>query len=144
MSEHSYNRARSRARRLAVQAMYQHLLGDQPSPVVVKEFIDTRNIGSMDSDYFRALVTTAADDRAALEALIDPLLDRPLIQLDPVEHAILLLAFVELRDRPDTPYRVVIDEAVELAKMFGGEGGYKYINAVVDKAAKQLRKTDAK
>ena len=142
MSEQTANRARSRARRLAVQAVYQHLLGEQPSPVVVKEFIETRNTGRMDTDYFRALVTTAADDRAALDALIDPLLDRPLVQLDPVEHAVLLLAFVELRDRPDTPYKVVIDEAVELAKLFGGEGGYKYINAVVDKAAKTLRRAE--
>lgn len=142
MSEASFNRARSRARRLAAQAVYQCLVGLHPPAEVVKQFVSGRNTGRADLDYFREVVSTACDDRAALEALIDPLLDRPLVQLDPVEHAILLIAFAELRDRHEVPYRVVVDEAVELAKMFGAEGGFKFINAVVDKAARELRKAE--
>lgn len=139
MSEQAFNRGRSRARRLAAQALYQCLVAGEAPEAVVKQFVESRNTGRADTDYFRELVVAAASDRDALDAAIDPLLDRPLAQLDPVEHAILLLAFVELRDRLDTPRKVVIDEAVELAKLFGAEGSYKYINAVVDRAAKQLR-----
>src|SRR5690606_8889745 len=139
MSDGGFNRGRSRARRLAAQALYQCLVAGDDAATVVKQFVDTRNTGRADTDYFRELVVAAAGDRDALDAVIDPLLDRPLVQLDPVEHAILLLAIVELRDRLETPRKVVIDEAVELAKLFGAEGSYKYINAVVDRAAKQLR-----
>ena len=139
MSDGGFIRGRSRARRLAVQAVYQCLVAGDAPATVVKQFIDTRNTGRADTDYFREIVTAAVDDREALDAVIGPLLDRPIVQLDPVEHAILLLAAVELRDRLETPHKVVIDEAVELAKLFGAEGSYKYINAVVDRAAKQLR-----
>lgn len=139
MSEGSFNRARSRARRLAVQAVYQYLVGAAAPAEVIRQFIEGRNTGRADLDFFREMVTVACDDREALEAEISPLLDRPLVQLDPVEHAILLLATAELRDRLEVPYRVVVDEAIELAKMFGADQSYKFINAVVDKAARTLR-----
>lgn len=143
MSERSFNRARSRARRLAVQAAYQCLVSDAAGEDVVRQFIDGRNTGRADTDYFRELVTAACDGRTGLDAVLDPLLDRPLVQLDPVEHAILLLALVELRDRLEVPYRVVLDEAVESAKMFGAEQSYKFINAVLDRAARTLRQGEA-
>jgi transcription termination factor NusB len=97
MSESSFNRARSRARRLAAQAVYQCLVGADAPAAVVRQFVTDRNTGRADLDYFREVVGTACDDRPALEAVIDPLLDRPLVQLDPVEHAILLIAVAELR-----------------------------------------------
>lgn len=142
MSELSFTRGRSRARRLAAQALYQCLLSDDTPQEVVRQFIEQRNTGRADTDYFREVVLGVCKSRVQLEEVIDPLLDRPLLQLDPVEHAILLLAVFELRDRLEVPYRVVIDEAVELARMFGADQSFKYINAVVDRAAKSLRPQD--
>jgi transcription antitermination protein NusB len=139
MSEASDNRGRSRARRLAVQAVYQMLVGNDSPAEVVDQFITGRNTGHADVGYFREMVTAASTERAVLEELIDPLLDRPLVQLDPVEHAILLLSMLELRDRMEVPFRVVLDEAVELARLFGAEESYKFINAVLDRAAASLR-----
>lgn len=139
MSESPSSHARSRARRLAVQALYQCLVGNDTAEEVVRQFLDERNTGRADLDYLREVVMAAMAQRGVLEASIDPLLDRPLVQLDPVEHAILLLGMHELTARPDVPWRVVLDEAVELARLFGGEQGYKFINAVLDRAARQLR-----
>lgn len=139
MSASPPTRARSRARRLAAQALYQCLVADDAPGEVVEQFLSERNTGRADTAYFRELVTAASGDRAALDGLLDPLLDRPLVQLDPVEHAILLLAAVELRDRAEVPYRVVLDEAVELARLFGAEESYKFVNAVLDRLAKSLR-----
>jgi transcription antitermination protein NusB len=143
MSDASFNRARSRARRLATQAVYQCLVGADAPADVVTQFVATRNTGRADLEYFREIVGAACGARAELEAVIDPLLDRPLVQLDPVEHAILLVALVELRDRPEVPYRVVLDEAVESAKVFGAEQSYRFVNAVLDRAARILREGEA-
>lgn len=139
MADAGGNHGRSRARRLAVQAVYQCLVaGDDPADVV-RQFIDGRNTGRADTAYFSALVTTALNDRSALDALLDPWLDRPLVQLDPVEHAILLLGVVELRNQLDVPFRVVLDEAVQSARMFGADESYKFVNAVLDRIAGELR-----
>lgn len=133
------NHGRSRARRLAVQAVYQCLVaGDDPAEVV-QQFIEGRNTGRADAGYFTTLVTTALNDREALDAIVDPWLDRPLVQLDPVEHAILLLGAVELRDRLEVPFRVVLDEAVQSARMFGADESYKFVNAVLDRMVDELR-----
>lgn len=141
MADAKLSHSRSRARRLAVQAVYQCLVaGDAPADVV-QQFVEERNTGRADARYFSALVTTAVEEQAALDALLDPLLDRPLVQLDPVEHAILLLGVVELRDQTDVPFRVVLDEAVESARMFGADESYKFINAVLDRLASGLRQT---
>ncbi len=142
MSESSYTRGRNRARRLAAQALYQCLVSDDTPVEVVRQFIEQRNTGRADTDYFREVVLGVCKSREQLEEVIDPLLDRPLVQLDPVEHAILLLATFELRERLEVPYRVVIDEAVELAQMFGADQSFKFINAVVDRVAKSLRQQE--
>lgn len=142
MSGPEVTHARSRARRLAVQALYQWLVGGDGVQVVVEQFLDGRNTGRADREYFRAVVTGVAEARPELEAALAPLLDRPVVQLDPVEHVILLLAMQELKCRPDVPYRVVIDEAVELARMFGADQSWRFINAVVDRASRTLRKVE--
>lgn len=139
MADARSNHGRSRARRLAVQAVYQCLVADDAPADVVRQFLEDRNTGRADGAYFSKLVTTALDDRVALDALIDPWLDRPLVQLDPVEHAILLLGVVELRDRLDVPFRVVLDEAVQSARMFGADESYKFVNAVLDRIVDELR-----
>lgn len=125
-----------------MQAVYQCIVADDAPAEVVRQFVEGRNTGRADAGYFSTLVVTAMDDRAALEALIDPYLDRPLVQLDPVEHAILLLGVAELRDRIDVPFRVVLDEAVESARMFGADDSYKFINAVLDRMAGALRPSE--
>lgn len=139
MSDPKATHARSRARRLAVQALYQWLVAGDEAQVVVGQFLDDRNTGRADRDYFRAIVTGVADGKPELESMLAPLLDRPVDQLDPVEHVILLLAMLELRDRGDVPFRVIIDEAVELARMFGADQSWRFINAVVDRASRTLR-----
>lgn len=139
MSDPKVTHARSRARRLAVQALYQWLVSGDEVRVVIGQFLDDRNTGRADRDYFRAIVAGVADDEPELESMLAPLLDRPVAQLDPVEHVILLLAMLELRDRSDVPFRVIIDEAVELARMFGADQSWRFINAVVDRASRALR-----
>lgn len=137
--KHSGARARGRARRLAMQALYQwQLTGDEPGDII-GQFRESRDFRDADPDYFRELVLHCAQLEGELMQRIDAHLDRPLDQLDPVEKAILLVGVYELRDRLEVPFRVVINEGVELAKRFGGTEGHKYVNAVLDRAAAELR-----
>ncbi|MDH5177924.1 MAG: transcription antitermination factor NusB, partial [Gammaproteobacteria bacterium] len=93
----------------------------------------------VDPDYFKALLEGAIEAAPAIDELLAQWLDRPVNQLDPVEHAVLLIGVEELRAHVDVPYRVVLNEGVELAKKFGATDGHKFINAVLDRAARQLR-----
>jgi N utilization substance protein B len=130
---------RHRARRFLVQALYQwQVAGDDPDDVLV-QFIDGRNLGHADIEYFQQLMRAIPADVAALDAQIRPLLERSVAMVDPVERAILRLACYELRDRHEVPVRVVIDQSVELAKTFGAEQGHRFINGVVDRLARRLR-----
>jgi len=130
---------RRRARKFLVQALYQwQVSGDDPGDVLI-QFVDGRNLGNADVEYFRELMRAIPADVAALDAEIAPLLERSVAMVDPVERGILRLACYELRDRLEVPGRVVIDEAVELAKAFGAEQGHRFINGVVDRLARRLR-----
>ncbi len=131
--------ARQRARRLLVQALYQwQVSGDDPGEIVV-QFTDERGIGRADVAYFRDLMRAVPAGIEAIDAKIEPWLQRSLALVDPVERAILRLACYELSERWDVPARVVIDEAVELAKGFGAQQGHRFINGVVDRLAHELR-----
>lgn len=132
-------RGRRGARRLAVQAIYQGLMAGGDTPVLVSEFLRERAAAGMDQSYFRQLVTAALDDRTALDALLQPELDRPVDAIDPVEHAILLIGACELRDRRELAVSIVINEAVELAKMFGADNGHRFVNGVLDRLAAEAR-----
>lgn len=135
-------RARSRARRLALQGLYQwQLSGTEPAEIIAQLYA-SQNLRDTDTEYFEELLRQVMADSGALETLYRPQLDRPSERLDPVERAVLLLGTYELQFRLDVPWRVVLNEAVELAKSFGTEDSYKYINAVLDKTAAQLRKTE--
>ena len=128
--------ARRRARRLAVQALYQWILSDNdPREIAVqlREDADSR----VDWDYFNQLFPAIPEFRKELEQLLEPVMDDR--SLDPVEQAVVWLGAFELANKPDVPYRVVINESVELAKVFGATDGYKYVNAVLDKLAPRLR-----
>ena len=131
--------ARTVARKLAMQALYRLQLNDGPWQDLLAEFDIDVDMPRADQDYFREIVQSVATKRESLDAQLAPWLDRKPTDLDPVEHAVLLIAVWELNSRPDVPYRVVINEAVGLARRFGSTDGHKFVNAVVDRAARELR-----
>lgn len=133
---------RGLARRMTVQAVYHWLVNETTAEKLQKQFRDDPGLGRADGEYFNELLNGTVREMAALDVHITPLLDRPLDQLDPVEHAVLLVATYELAHKPDVPWRVVVNEAVNLAKMFGAEEGYKFVNGVLDKLARNLRSTE--
>ncbi|HET7921574.1 MAG TPA: transcription antitermination factor NusB, partial [Gammaproteobacteria bacterium] len=136
---HHGARGRSRARRLAMQGLYQWQMGTDAAAEIGAQLRLSREARGTDLDYFDDLLHNIITGHAELAAAFEPHLDRPAEQLDPIERAILLLGTYELRARMDVPYRVVLNEAVELARDFGAEDSHKYINAVLDRAAASLR-----
>jgi transcription antitermination protein NusB len=133
------NAAKSLARKLAVQALYRWQLNEAPWQDVVNEFAAEDEMRRADGEYFRDLIAGIVADRAELDARLATWMDRGPEQLDPIEHAVLLIGAYELRSRIEVPYRVVIAEGVNLARRFGATDGYKFVNAVLDRAARTLR-----
>jgi len=136
------SKARSRARQRAVQALYQWQMTAQNLSEIESQFITDREMGKADMEFFHELLHQVPAHLDELDGLLAPLLDRPIAQVDAVERAILRMGTYELKFRNDTPYRVVINEAVELAKTFGAEQGHKYVNSVLDKVARSVRATE--
>jgi len=134
--------ARTRARELLLQALYQKQLAGHDSAELVRQFHEQVAYKRVDQEFFDEVLPAICNIQEALEKKIDALIDRPLAQLDPVEHGILLIGVYELENRADVPFRVVINEAVNLAKRFGATDGYKYINACLDVAAQSLRSAE--
>jgi len=130
---------RHRARELAMQGIYQWRVTGGDVAQIEKQIHSEKNIGRYDKELFSRLLRGALDQHADIEKLIVPHLDRSLFELSPVEFAVLLLGTFELSKNLEVPYKVVINEAVELAKTFGGTDGHKYVNGVLDKLAAQLR-----
>lgn len=131
--------ARRKARRALVQAVYQWQMAGGSASEIETEFQGNGSLDKADVAFFQDLLRGVLRDSAALDELLTPLLDRPLKELDKVELAALRLAARELAERPDVPYRAVIDEYVELTKLFGAEDGHKFVNAVLDRLAAELR-----
>jgi transcription antitermination protein NusB len=136
--------ARTRARELMVQALYQKQIAGHSTSELVTQFHEQAAYGRVDQAYFDEQFPAISRSQSELEKKIDALIDRPLEQLDPVELAILLIGVYELESRIDIPYRVVINEAVNLAKRFGSVEGHKYVNACLDLAAKTYRETETR
>lgn len=134
--------ARSRSRELIVQALYQMQLTGHNADELAEQFQSRPDYNRVDRTYFDKVLAEVVERRSELEAIIAKVADRPLEQLDPVEMGILLLGVHELDAMPETPFRVVINEAVNLAKRFGAVDGHKYVNAVLDRAVKSLRATE--
>jgi N utilization substance protein B len=134
--------ARRRSRELALQALYAWQLSGEGAAGLQTQLAQSKEFGKADSEYFARLLEGTIEDAVALERLIAPVLDRKPTELSPVERGILLLAVFELKNAPDIPFRVVINEAVELAKEFGGTDGHKYVNGVLDKLAATLRSAE--
>jgi len=132
-------RGRSLARKFAMQALYQWLLTGQDYAELVAQFADDEYYPDVDAEYFGGLLRAVLDDSARLDEELAGLIDRPVAQLDPVEHAVLLVGLAELAGHPEIPFRVVISEGIELARRFGATDGHKFVNAVLDRAARQHR-----
>jgi N utilization substance protein B len=135
-------RARSVARKLAMQALYQWQLTKQSAPEIRQQFLEDGDSAGADLEHFSELLTGCIDRNEEIAVTLTPFVDRPLEQLDPVESAILMIGMFELQHRIDVPYRVVINEAVDLCKRFGATDAHKYINAVLDRAAREIRKAE--
>lgn len=127
------------ARRCAVQALYQWQLTGQPPSQIETYFLANEDLSKADPNYFRELVHQVPAHVTEIDAALEPLLDRPMIQVDPVECAILRIGGYELLQRPDISYRIVLNEAIELAKVFGAEQGHRFVNGVLDKLARSVR-----
>ncbi len=130
---------RHRSRELALQGIYQWRITAGDAEKIEKQIHAEKNLGRYDKELFSKLLRGTLAQHVDLEALISPHLDRPLEELSPVEFAVLLLGVFELSQHLEVPYKVVINEAVELAKTFGGTDGHKFVNGVLDKLAPQLR-----
>jgi len=133
---------RKQARVLALQALYAWAMSGNDMTQVELSIVTTNDMTKVDMEYFQAILKTASADVAALDKTYKPYLGRLPEEMDPIEKAIMRLATVELTQRLDTPYKVVINEAIELAKSFGAEDSHKFINGALDKAVKTLRKNE--
>ncbi|MBR9907750.1 transcription antitermination factor NusB [Pseudidiomarina donghaiensis] len=131
--------ARRKARKLAVQAIYSWQLSQNSMSDIEAQFLTDNDTSKVDVDYFLALVRGVAGQSSMLDEALEPFLDRPLKDLDQVERAVLRLAAYELRERLDVPYKVAINEAIELAKSFGADDSHRFVNGVLDKAIDSLR-----
>jgi len=129
---------RRKARRLVLQALYQWLMSGSDPLVISKQYRE-ETLGKVDWNYFEEVFSEIPGATQKLNESLEPLLDRELVALDPIEKALLYLGTFELANRIDVPYRVVINECVELAKVFGATDSHKYINGVLDKLASELR-----
>ena len=131
--------ARSLARKLAMQALYRWQMNAGPWQDLISEFAGEEGMDRADGEYFRELVRGVCASHEALDDTLTRWLDRRPELLDPVEHAVLLIGAFELKERPEVPHRVVIDEGVGLTRRFGATDGHKFVNAVLDRAARELR-----
>ncbi len=133
---------RSKARQLAVQALYQWQMTGGNLSAIDQAFLGEHSNGLFDVDYFKQLLHRIPGEISVLDDHLAPFLDRPIARVDPVERAILRLAAFELMYHPEVPYRVAINEAVQLAKTFGATEGHKYVNGVLDRLARQERQAE--
>ena len=133
------SRPRHLARKRAVQALYMWQMTGEDVSTIEQQFLLEQDMKNVDLKYFKELLHKVPANVQELDDHIAPLLDRPFHELDPVECAIMRLGAYELQYRLDIPYRVVINEAVELTKIFGAEEGHKYVNSILDRVAKKLR-----
>ncbi|PPK50280.1 transcription antitermination factor NusB [Marinobacter persicus] len=135
---------RRRARALAMQGLYQRHFSKTPIADIEAEFMVDNDMSKVDLMYFRDLLRGVHREEAELDRLLEPYLDRPLKEVDPVELSIVRLGAYELKHRIDVPYRVVINEGIEMAKRFGGTEGHKFVNSILDKLSRRLRMAETR
>ena len=134
--------SRRKARALAMQAVYQWQLNDDILENVIQQFVESNDMSKIDFEHFKKIVTAAVNHTPELDAIIKPHLDRDIKELNPVELAVLRLSVYEMKHCLDIPYRVVINEGIELTKKYGATDSYKYVNGVLDKLAPVLRRSE--
>ena len=137
-------KSRRKSREFALQGLYQWTLSGDDAETIQAHLREEKDYAKIDEEHFAALLQGVIAQAQTLEELLQPLLDRPVRELSPVERAILLLGAYELQQHLEIPYRVVINEAVELAKTYGGTDGFKYVNGVLDKLAAKVRAVEIK
>lgn len=130
---------RHRAREFVVQGLYQHLVGGQDAAAIIVQAESVPGFDKVHRALYDSLLDGVLQGEAALQALLEPHVERPWSEVSPVERGILLMAACELRHHPETPYRVVINEAIELTKSYGGTDAHRFVNGVLDKLAPELR-----
>ena len=135
---------RHRAREFVVQGLYQHLVGGQDEAAIRVQAESVAGFDKADGGLYQALLAETLTGGDDLRAALVPFIDRKWEEVSPIERSILLLGACELRHHPETPYRVIINEAIELAKTYGGTDGHKFVNGVLDKLAPVLRPDEAK
>ncbi|GAC1410720.1 MAG: transcription antitermination factor NusB [Burkholderiaceae bacterium] len=133
---------RHRAREFALQGLYEWLLNGEEASAIDAHIREAHGFDKADAVHFDSLLYGAINQAGSLRAELAPLIDRPLAQVSPVEHVALLIGAYELKNHPEIPYRVVINEAVELTKSFGGIDGHKYVNGVLDNLALSTRSVE--
>lgn len=134
---------RQRARKIAVQAIYQHLISDAALSEIEAQFRAIHGDGRTDLDYFCRLFYGVKERQSRLDAALLPFLDRPIDSINPTELVVLRLGAFELMEVLEVPYRVILDESINLSKTFGAQDGHKYVNGILNQLAKQVRTTEA-
>ncbi len=137
-------KARRRSREIALQALYQWLVGGEDRLDIETQYLNQNNQSAFDVEYFQHLFREIPLSVSVLDESFAPFLDRPIGEISAIELSILRIATFEFLKQPDVPYKVVINEAIELAKKFGADKSHKFINGVVDKAARQLREIETR
>lgn len=135
---------RRRSREFVIQGLYQRLVGGQDEAAILVQAESAAGFDKADDGLYRTLLKEVLVEEASLTEALSPLVDRPWTEVSPIERGILLLAACEMRHHPETPYRVIINEAIELAKAYGGTDGHKFVNGILDKLAVQLRPGEGK
>jgi len=130
---------RKRARRRALQAIYQWQITHQDASEILRQFREIQDLSQVDEAYFEQLLLCVIREKERIAEALRPFLDRPMEQVDVMERVVLMIGTWELLDCPEIPYRVVLDESIDLARRFGSEQGHSYVNAVLDKAARKWR-----
>jgi N utilization substance protein B len=143
MSGSNFYEPRRRARRRALQAIYQWQMTGQDAADILRQFLDVQDMSNVDESHFETLLRGVAEKSETLDEALQDFLDRPVGQLDQMERAVLRIGAYELLFCPDLPFRVVIDECIDLANRFGSEQGHAYVNAVLDKAARTWREQES-
>ena len=137
------SQTRKQARKAAIQALYQWQMAEQDIGDIESQFREERQNSKIDFDYFSELLHAVPAQVDELDALIEPHVDRTMKEINPVELAIMRMSVYELKHRLDIPYRVVINEAIDLTKQFGADQGFKFVNGVLDKLSKTLRQAES-
>ena len=136
--------SRTNARKAAVQALYQWQMTGQSLVEIERQFLEEERLKDAQKSYFTELFHGVPKNLEAIDKALSEFVDRPVDMIDPVERAILRIGVYELVNRPDMPYRVVLNEGINLAKYFGADGSHKYVNGILDKVAQQKRTVEIK